>query len=84
MILVSFAIVLMGLFSVYFHKVGRSSNIDDNNTIPLLGNLIYCWIIWIKCPIFTVEREGYLFTMKNGTNRCSIVFMKEIEFTFAI
>lgn len=84
MIIVSFAIVLIGLFRVYFHKVGYSSDLDDNNTIPLLGNPIYCWNVWIKCPIFIDDRAGYLNTLKNDTNRSSIVYMKEIEYASAI
>ena len=71
----------MALFRVYFLKVGCSSDLDDNNTIPLLGNPIYCWNIWIKCPIFTDDCAGYLNTLKNDTNRSSIFFIKEIEYT---
>lgn len=58
----------LGVVSGFFYKVGRSEDIDANNTIPVLANLTYRWNLGKKWSIFADGRAGYLFSVKGVEN----------------
>ncbi len=58
----------LGVVSGFFYKAGRSTDIDANNTIPVLANLTYRWNLGKKWSIFADGRAGYLFSVKGVEN----------------
>lgn len=58
----------LGLVSGFFYKAGKSSEVDANNTIPVLANLTYRWNLGKKWSIFADGRAGYLFSVKGVEN----------------
>ena len=58
----------LGLVSGFFYKAGKSSEVDANNTIPVLANLTYRWNLGKKWSILADGRAGYLFSVKGVEN----------------
>lgn len=56
----------LGVSSGYFHKYGFTAKVHQNNQlIPLLGDIVYRWNKWEKWSLFAEARAGYLFNLQD-------------------